>query len=102
MPSSCDPSRRVVSKTSTDSGSAGTSDMFVPVLVAVDLALHCGEEHLLDLLRHRAGLAELAVVDRADRDDLGCGARQERLVGGVEVGAHDVALDVLEAEVGGD
>src|SRR4051794_34150411 len=77
-------------------------DMLVPVLVPVDLALHRGEEGLLDLAGDGAGLAQVAVVDRADGHDLGRRPRQERLVGGVEVGADDVALLVGDAEVGGD
>src|SRR5688572_28593902 len=85
---------------------SGTSrsgiDVLVPVLVAIDLAAHGGEEHFLDLAGDGAGLADLAVVDRADRDDLGGGAREERLVGGVEVGAQDVPGRALDAEVAGD
>src|SRR4051812_16686101 len=94
-PSRCDPSRNVVSNTSTDAGVRETagSDMFVPVLVAVDLAADGGVERLLDLAGHRPrfAAADEAVVDGADRHDLGCRPRQERLVGGVEVGAQDVA-----------
>src|SRR3954452_13768838 len=105
IPSSWLPSRRVVSKTSTASGSVRTSasgDMFQPVLVPVDLALDGREEGLLDLARDRTGLADLAVVDRADRDDLRGGAAEERLVAGVEVAAQDVGLGVVDAEVLGD
>ena len=39
------------------------------------------------------GLAELVVVDLAHRDQLGRGAAEEDLVGQVELGARDVALD---------
>src|SRR5579862_396150 len=103
-PSRCEPSRRVVSKTSTPRSAppstpctAPSADMFDPVLVAVDLAAHGGEEDLLDAAGDGAGLAVAhhPVVDRADGHDLGGGAGQERLVGGVEVAAQDVAgLDV--------
>src|SRR5680860_1554751 len=98
MPSSWLPSRRVVSKISTPLG----ADMLVPILVLVDLAAHGGEVGLLHLPGDRPGLAELAVVDGADRHDLGRGPRQERLLGGVEVAAEDVGLAVLDAEVAGD
>src|SRR5688572_6432283 len=98
MPSSCDPSRRVVSKISTYLRS---SDMFVPVLVLVDLAAHGVVEDLLDLAGDGSGIADLAVVDRTDRHDLGGGAGEERLLRGVEVGADDVGLAVLDAEVAG-
>src|SRR3954447_6857079 len=94
-PSRCDPSRSVVSNTSTDAGVRDTaaSDMFVPVLVAIDLAADGGVEGLLDLARHRTRLtaADQPVVHRPDRHDLGGGAGQERLVGRVEVRAQDVA-----------
>src|SRR3954471_14999431 len=102
MPSSWLPSRSVVSKISTDLGCATPAsfcDMFQPVLVAVDLALDGREERLLDLAGDGAGLADLAVVDRPDRHDLGGRPRQERLVGGVEVGAEDVRFLVFDPEV---
>src|ERR1051325_10250789 len=101
MPSSCDPSRSVVSKTSTYLRSS-LPDMFVPVLVLIDLAAHGVGEDLLDLAGHRARVADLAVVDRADRHDLGGCAREEALVGGVEVAADEVRLAVLDAEVARD
>jgi hypothetical protein len=41
--------------------------------------------------------ADLVVVHLADRDELGRGAREVDLVGEVELGAGDVALDELEA-----
>ena len=44
-----------------------------------------GEVGLLDLAGDLARIADLAVVDRADRHDLGRGAGEERLVGEVEV-----------------
>ena len=46
--------------------------------------------------------ADRVVVDLAHRDELGRGAGQEDLVGQVELGARDVALDDLEAEVARD
>src|SRR4051794_31378191 len=95
MPSSCEPSRSVVSKISTYR--RASSDMFVPVLVLVDLAAHGVVEDLLDATRDRTGLADLAIVDRRDRHDLRGGAGQEALVRGVEVGAHEVRLAVLDA-----
>src|SRR4051812_31177609 len=97
MPSSCEPSRSVVSKISTYR--LVSSDMFVPVLVLVDLAAHGIVEDLLDATGHRARVTDLAVVDRADRHDLRGGAGEERLLGGVEVGAHEVGLAVVDAEV---
>src|SRR5690349_9516497 len=86
MPSSCEPSRSVVSYTSTWSG----VDMLEPVLVAVVLAAHGRGEDLLDLARDRARIAELAVVDRTDRHDLGRGTRQERFLRDIEIAARDV------------
>ena len=44
-------------------------------------------------------VADRVVVDLAHRDELGGGAGHEDLVGEVELGARDVALDDLEAEV---
>src|SRR5437764_11657520 len=86
-PSRCDPSRNVVSKISTDARIRETSgsDMFVPFLVTIDLAPDGGEERLLDLAGHGTGLAaaHLAVVDGTDGHDLGRGAGEEGLVGGV-------------------
>src|SRR5688500_12323461 len=110
MPSSWLPSRRVVSKISTDSGSScgrpATSPspmhVLVPVLVLVDLAPHGLEVDVLDLAGEGTGIAELAVVDRADGHHLGCGSGQERFVGGVEVRAQDVAHLALDTEVTGD
>src|SRR4051795_11317198 len=105
MPSSWLPSRSVVSKTSTDSGSrtpTPLSDMFDPVLVLIDLAAHRREVRLLDRLGHRARLTDHAVVDLPDGNDLGGGASEERLVAHVEVAAQDVAdLDAV-AEVARD
>src|SRR4051812_33269050 len=92
MPSSCDPSRRVVSKIST--WRRASSDMFVPVLVLVDLAAHGVVEDLLDATGDGTGLADLAIVDRCDRNDLRRRAGQEALVRRVEVRAHEVGLAV--------
>ena len=47
-------------------------------------------------------LADRVVVDLADGDELGGGAGHEDLVGQVQLGARDVALDDLEAEVARD
>src|SRR3981081_2677281 len=101
MPSSWLPSRRVVSKISTDRGTSGV-DKFQPVLVLIDLAPDGGEEHLLDAARDRPRRADLAVVDRADGHHLGGGTGEERLVGGVEVAAEDVADGDLVAQVARD
>src|SRR5947209_17627489 len=95
IPSSWLPSRRVVSKTSTTSGSAlsisTSADMFDPVLVAVHLAPDSGEVDLLDGLGHRPRLADHPVVDLADGHDLGRRPRQEGLVAHVQFAAQDVA-----------
>src|SRR3712207_3433247 len=117
MPSNCEPSRSVVSNTSTAAGHRGSYrgerstagarssllvDMFVPVLVAVHLAAHGGVEGLLDAARDGAGVPQLPVVDRADGHHLGGGARQEGLVRGVEVAAQQVVEAELDAQVAGD
>src|SRR5581483_10391058 len=97
-PSRWEPSRSVVSKTST------STDMFDPVLVPVNLAAHRGKEDLLDTAGHRPGLpgADHAVVDGTDGHDLGRGAGQEGLVRRVEVAAEDVAGLDLDAFVARD
>ena len=61
-------------------------------------------EGRLDRARDLAGLAvaDGVVVDLAHRHELGRGAGHEDLVGQVELGARDVALDDLEAEVARD
>ena len=46
--------------------------------------------------------ADRVVVDLADRDELGGGAAEEDLVGEVELGAREVALDDLDPEVARD
>src|SRR5437588_5354197 len=101
IPSSWLPSRSVVSKTSMDSGSV-LSDMFDPVLVPVDLAAHRREVRLLDGAGHRAGLADLAVVDGTDGHDLRRGTSEKGLLAGIEVAAQDVAHDHLVPEITGD
>src|SRR5947209_6900022 len=98
MPSSWLPSRSVVSKTSTSAGS-GLSDMFDPVLVAVDFSTHGREVRLLDGLGHRPGLADETVVDLADGHYLGGRSREKRLLAHVQVAAQDVADLDLVAEV---
>src|SRR5437870_5832503 len=98
MPSSWLPSRSVVSKTSTTL----LSDMFHPVLVAVDLSPNGGEVRLLDGAGDGAGLSDLAVVDRTDGHDLGRRPREERLFARVEVVAQDVAHRHLVPEVAPD
>src|SRR5688572_19861973 len=77
-------------------------DVLVPVLVAVDLAAHRGEEHFLDLAGDGSWVTDLAIVDGPDGHDLGGGAREEGFVGRVEVGAEDVAGRALDPEVAGD
>src|SRR4051794_13135114 len=100
MPSSWLPSRSVVSKISTESGSVTSpgalSDMFHPVLVAVDFPPDGCEVGLLDGLGHRPRLADQTVVDLADRHHLCCGAGEERLFAHVEIATQEVAdLDVV-------
>src|SRR5437773_3060635 len=116
MPSSWLPSRRVVSKTSTrrvscgcDSASRGEppmttclSDMFDPVLVAVDLAPDGGEVRLLDGAGDGPGFTDLPVVDRADGHDLCRRAREERLLAGVQLVPEDVPDLDLVPEVAPD
>src|SRR5581483_4801958 len=80
-PSRCEPSRRVVSNTSTDT----SPDMFHPVLVPVFLAAHRGEVRLLQATGDRTRLpgADDPVVDRLDRHHLGRGTGEERLLGDI-------------------
>src|SRR5262252_7955991 len=98
-PSSCEPSRNVVSKTSTAFGvrgflsvmassssslllvptlaplpAAGSGDVFDPVLVAIDLTPDRLRVLGGDRRRHRPGAVDLPVVHRVDRADLGSGA----------------------------
>src|SRR5258708_174750 len=104
-PSSWLPSRKVVSKISTASGSARTSaDIFVPVLVPIDLTANGGEKDVVHPLGDRTGLtgADNTVVDGLDRDDLGGRSAQERLVGGVQIAAQEMADLDVDALVAGD
>ena len=73
-----------------------------PVRVAGVAAAQRVLEHALDLARDRAGRADLDVVDLAHRRELGGGAGEEDLVGQRQLGAGDVALDDLVAEVARD
>src|SRR5688572_11963081 len=109
MPSSWAPSRSVVSKISTRSGrpasrstTGSLTDIVEPVLVLLHLAVHDREVGLLDLAGDLARLADLAVVDRAHRHDLGRGAGEERLVGRIEVAAEQVRLEDLVPEIARD
>src|SRR5436305_4835999 len=77
-PSTCAPSRRVVSKISTAVGVL--LDMLHPILVTVDLAPHDLAVLLHDGLRRRARAWHAAVVDRVDWRHLGGRAAQEDLV----------------------
>src|SRR5215217_6917288 len=99
-PSTWAPSRRVVSKISTESGFR--SDMLHPVLVPVDVAV----DGLAVLLHHGLGhgprARHRAVVDRADRRHLGGRAAQEDLLGDVEVAAGDEVGTDVETEIAGD
>src|SRR2546423_1119916 len=102
MPSSWLPSRSVVSKTSTDPGRVTSSDMFDPVLVAIDLSANGGEVDLLDGPGHRPRLADEAVVDLSDRHHLGGRPGQESLLAHVQITAEDVADLDLVAKVARD
>ena len=76
--------------------------MLQPVPVALHLAAHDGEVGLLELAGDLTGGADLAVVDRSDRHDLGGGPGEERLVGEVEVAAQQALLAHLVPEVARD
>src|SRR6476660_9907132 len=93
-PSTCAPSRRVVSKISTATGIR--SDMLHPVLISVDLTADGLAVLLHHCLRHRPRARDGPVVDRADRGDLGGGAAQEDLLGDVQVAAGEVVDPHLE------
>src|SRR5262245_2501324 len=101
MASSCAPSRRVVSYISTRSGVL-FAGIFQPLFVLRDLAVDGGEIGLLDLAGDLPRLADLAVVHRPHRDDLGRGAGEERFLGAVEVGPQQVVLPHRVPEVAGD
>src|ERR1700728_42157 len=76
-------------------------DMIGPVPVLGDLAPHGGGGGLLDLLGDGTGPAgaDLAVIDGADRHHLGRRAREEGLLGQVEVGTDDRLMTHLDPEV---
>src|SRR5690348_8757322 len=80
------------------------ADQVEPGAVAVDLAAGGAEERLLQLLGYRAAAvrADLPVVDLPDRRDLRGRPREERLVGGVQVHAGQVALHDLVGLVARD
>src|SRR5437762_8968105 len=99
-PSTCAPSRSVVSKISTASGLR--SDIFHPVLVSVAFAADGLAVLLHHGLGHGPGARHRPVVDRADRRDLRGGAAQEDLLGDVQVAAGDEVGTDVEAEVAGD
>src|SRR5947208_6087239 len=77
-------------------------DILQPVLVALHLTANGGEVRLLERAGDVPTVADLAVVDRADRDHLGGGAGEEGLVGEVEVVAQELLLLHRVAEVAGD
>ena len=75
-----------------------------PLAVALGAPMQRVLEGALHRARQLAGLAaaDRVIVDLAHRHQLGRGAGHEQLVGQVELGARDVSLDDLEAEVMGD
>src|SRR5215472_12493718 len=96
---------------STNSGSSGGSlctcgspDMFDPVLVLVYFAADGSLIHLLDAPGDRSGppVADHAVVDGLDRDHLGRGTGEKRLICDIQVGAQNVLGFYIEAQVVGD
>src|SRR3954454_12075537 len=95
MPSSCAPSRSVVSYTSTRAGSgrafvSSLVDMLAPVLVAVGLTADGLGVLGRDGLGLRPGARNGPVVDRVHRAHLGRGAAHEHLLADVEVAAGQV------------
>src|SRR5213076_3108209 len=99
-PSTWAPSRSVVSKTSTATGSC--LDMLDPVLVAIDLAPHRLAVLVHDRPGHRARARHLTVVDGLHGRDLGGRSAEEDLLGDVEVAASDGIEPHVEAEIVGD
>src|ERR1700694_866056 len=92
MPSSCEPSRNVVSKISTDSGRVTSFvDMLNPFLVTIDFTSDGARVLLRDRRGHRTGARNLSVVDGVHRADLGGGAADEHLLGDVQVAARQLA-----------
>src|SRR5690242_6741543 len=84
-------------------GGGSLGDVFVPVLVAVELASGGLPVELQQAFGDLAGAAgaDLAVVHLDQRDELGGGAGEERLVGQVQVRAHQRLLDDLVTLVAG-
>src|SRR5258708_24467726 len=76
-------------------------DRRAPFRVVAGLAAHDREIFLLESAGELAWLAvaDGLPVDREDRLDLVAGAAEERLLGGVELGAVDLALIGLAAEI---
>src|SRR3954449_5388803 len=73
------------------------ADVFVPELVLVELAGRRLAEDVEELAGDRTGLAlaHSTVVDLDERHELSSRPREERLVGEVEIGAVQRALDHL-------
>src|SRR5690606_22066418 len=80
------------------------SDRHEPVAIALVASGDDVEEQRLELLGDgaAASVADPAVVELADRRDLGRRAREEGLVRDVHLVAGDALLDHLDAEVPGD
>src|SRR5574338_928558 len=81
----------------------GLVDRHAPLgeaLVDAPNHVHVRGEHALGDGTHAAA-AQLEAIDGEDRGDLVAAAAEERLVGHVELGAGDVALDALHPERGG-
>src|SRR6185369_3027524 len=93
MPSSCEPSRSVVSKIST------SADMFDPLLVAIDLATDGLRVLIRDRLGDRTRTRDGAVVYRVHGADLGRGAAHEHLLGDVHIAASELTHLAFESEV---
>ena len=83
---------------------AGTSTRSSHCRVARVAAAQRVVEHALELgvTGPRTPVADRVVVDLAHRHELGRRAGDEDLVGQVQLGPRDVALDHLVAEVAGD
>src|SRR5436305_11262510 len=103
MPSSCDPSRSVVSKISTASGSVTSFvDMFDPFLVAIDLTANGARVLLRDHRGHRTGTLNRAIVHRIHCADLRGSTAHEHLFSDVEVTARELTESNLVAVIAGD
>src|SRR5688500_4310075 len=107
-PSIWAPSRSVVSKSTSpggaERGAVDRLDVLIPFPVGLDLAARRGEVGLLQLLGDGARLpgADHAIVDLADRGELGRRAREEALVRDVRLGAGDALFADLVTEVARD